>query len=223
MSTMIQSIIDDAKLKVGDPGLHRVTPAKWLAFYNEAARTLATRLNLVRSIATFNIEAANEMYSMPDDSVQMTRLEINDTPSDPLVWRDLDEIFLDEFREAVTGQYPTSDRPDRYFADAGYFYLVGRPTTEILGGGRITYWGLPDDATAATESIPFANVVRDALALAMAVLANDDLEKPDIAAQMEERLERRLDELRPKLTDRSADRRSSIRPKSWRRGFGGMT
>lgn len=222
MSTLISDIASEASIIIGDDKFSRVTRGNWLVFANRRMRKLCMRLNIVKRRARFNIVANNEIYALPANCVQMTRLQFTDTPSDIGTFRDLRERFEDDFRDATSNQYPTGD-PDRYFADQGFFYLLPMPTTSVALGGRIEYWGLPDAALAQEDAISLPETMHDLLVEGIVIDAQRKMEKFDQAAVSEQEWENTISETRVKLEDRSSDRRSKVRVSAMQRGFSGQT
>lgn len=222
-TTKAIAIINDGATRIGDAAFNAVSRDKWLQFFNARARHLATRLRLVKRRALFSIEADNELYTFPDNMVVMTRLEFTTTPSDRRTFRDLKELFEEEWREATSSCYPTGD-PTRYFADQGFFYLWPMPSASYTRGGRLTYWGLPNEIVLPdSEAQPFADSMRNLLLEGMLADAYDVLEKYDKAQAQEAKFEALTAQTRLNLEDRSDDRRTVLMPRSRARGYGGLT
>ena len=222
MSVQASTIIASAAINVGDPNYTTITKSEWLDWFNQISRTLATRMRLVKKLGVFTIQADNELYSMPDDCVQMTRVQYNPTPSNVRVYRDLKEYFEDEFRTYTDWNYPTGE-PRHYFADQGFFYLLPRPTTLVASGGRVEYWGLPDAVgNLASDPIPFQDRMADCLLLGLEPFAYRRLEKVEMADRSEQKWERLIAQTESKLQDRSDDRRTRVRPASQTRGTWGQ-
>ena len=210
MSTSALAVINEAALSIGDPKFTRVTRNDWRDFLNRSCRDMARKLRLVKRKATFDIVAEQE-YALPEDCVQVSRMEYNDTPVDKATWFEVREKFQDDFRDATDGSY-ASGRPDEYFADTDTFYLYPRPDVAVAAGGRITYWGMPDEVTdEAVQVLPIRDVLRDTLRERMEVYGLRRLERFDKAQKAEEEWLASLTTDRDRLEDRSADRRARLR------------
>lgn len=222
MSYLISQASSEAAVTIGDDKFSRVTRDNWKQFINKRMRMMCIRMRLVKRRAYFSIEADNEVYSLPTNCVQMTRLQFNPTPSDRNVYRDLNEKFEDEFRSSTSNQYPTGD-PTHYFADQGFFYLLPMPTTDVTLGGKIEYWGLPDGVTSQDQTFSLPDSMYDILVQGIVIDALRKMEKFDQAQVAEGDWEATIDRTRNTLEDRSADRRSKVRVGAMQRGFMGQT
>jgi hypothetical protein len=212
VSTNALVVINEAAALIGDPEFKRVTAEAWRVIENNSCRDLARKLRLVLWTATFDIVANDHEYALPADCLQVKRIQCNETPSDQTTWWEVDEYFEDEFRAVTNGQYSSASRPYRYMAWLDTMDLFPMPDTDITGGGKITYWGLPDDiVTPATQGIPLMDIVRDSLRQRMLVYGFNRLEKYDAAAKAEQEWQATLTVDRDRLEDRSADRRPRIR------------
>jgi len=207
----ILAIINEAAASVGDPAFSRIARPLWRDFFNRSCRDAARKLKLVRWRATFDIVAGDDEYALPSDLRQVVKVEYNDTPSDPTTWWKVEEMMPDEFEEATNGAYPEG-RPDRYIAFIDTLHLVSMPDTDVVGGGRITYWGMPDDITdEATQSLPLMDIMRDTIRERMEIYALRRLERFDKAQKAEEEWLASLTTDRSQLEDRTDDKRPRLR------------
>lgn len=212
MSLLFDYVIRDAAVKLGDPNYSRVTSDDWLLFGNMACRRLSQRLRIVKYLASFDVEADNEMYSLPSDSVQMTRLQYSPTPTDENTFRDVNELPLDLYRAEVNGGYPTGE-PVSYCPDAGFLRVTPRPTVTLAMGFRIEYWGLAEAVTLpSSQNFPFQDVMRDLVVDGMMPHALRKLEKVAEADRADAAFEAGIVALEAKVQDRSDDRRTRLRP-----------
>ncbi len=218
MSTNALEIVYEASTLVGDPMFQRITQEDWRHLLNTACRDIARKLRVHRRCALFDIEANSPEYAMPEDCLQIISMQYNDTPQDANTWWWLQEMFEDEFRDATHGTFSAA-RPIRYLARTDTFLLFPQPDASYAGGGKVTYWGLPDEVTSlSTQNIPFQDTLRDTLRDRMVTFALRRLEKFDAAAQHEKEWVASLTTDRDRLEDRAADRRSRMRPiSSWSR------
>lgn len=220
MSVSALVVINEAAELVGDPNFERITRSAWRVFMNQSARDIARKLNLVLKVATFDIVADDDEYAMPSDCWQVKSLQANETPTDKTTWWWLGEMFEDEFRAATNGQFPSGTRPIKYFARVDTFHLFYRPDTDILGGGKIRYWGMPDEVTSeGTQNIALADIMRDSLRDRMCTYGLRRLEKWDAASMHEKEWQTSLGSDRDKVEDRSADRRPRIRTRPFNSGM----
>lgn len=213
MSVSALTVITEAAEAVGDPAFSRIARPEWRSILNASCRDLARKLKVVLWAATFDIVADDE-YATPSDCIQIKSLSYNPTPSDPTTWYWLREKFEDEFRSMTHGAYP-SGTPTAYFARTDTFHLLSKPDTAVEAGGKMIYWGLPDDVTdETTQGIPVMDTLRDTMHDRMVTRALRRLEKFDAAEKREQEWQASLNVDREQLEDRSADRRARIRPRS---------
>jgi len=211
MSVPALDVINDAALAIGDPAFTRLKRPQWLVILNQSQRDMARKLRLVRHTATFDIEDSDE-YAMPDDCIQSVSFQWNDTPTNRETWRWLAEMFEDEFRAGTDGAFASGD-PRKYLALTDTFRLYPRPDREIDGGGKITYWGMPDNVTdETTQAITIRDTARDTLKERMVIYGLRALDRFDKAREHEQEWIASLTTDREKFEDRSADRRPRLRP-----------
>jgi hypothetical protein len=212
-SVLVSYMVDDAARAIGDPNKTRVSNADWTSFFNRSARELCEKANVLQYRSIFNL-GTQALYPYPDEMVVLSRIEINETPTNDDTWRPLDEKFEDEFRSLTTNTYPTGTVPDSYFSDQGGFYLIPRPAAALADAGRMIFFGLPDrisDVTTATFQL--IDIAQDYVTRRMIVYGlkarNRHVEAQSELAQWFTDVEG----LQDKLEDRSHDRRSSLRPR----------
>ena len=212
MSVSAQEVINECATLIGDPAQQRVDADVWKLFLNQSARDIARKLRLVLWTVTFDIVGNDPEYALPSDCIQVKRVQFNETPSDQTTWWDVKEMFEDEFRAATDGQYPSISRSHRYHIFNDTFWLYPMPDVSVSGGGKITYWGLPDGVTSpSTQVIPLMDFMRDTLRERMIVYGLRRLEKWDASVKAEQEWQASLSSDRTRIEDRSADRRSRIR------------
>jgi hypothetical protein len=224
VSTFIQAVIDDAAVAIGDPNKQRVSMVNWTSFYNRSNRELCAKANILRFNDKFDLIAGQRKYAYPQRMTVMTGLRVSETPSDENSFKVVHEIFEDEFREKTDRLYPTETLPSEYFATSSWWQPVGTATAQIVDGGCITYYGLPDRITLtqieASQVLQIPDFAQDYLLQRMIIYgmrarnryaeakAELDLWYTDMAT------------LQDKLDDRSQDRRSTLAPRKNR--FAGM-
>ena len=210
MTVLSLRVIEEAALAIADPRFTRVTRPQWLTILNQSQRDMARKLRLVKHIATFDIETDDE-YALPDDCVQVASMQWTDTPGDRNTWRWLREKFEDEFRADTDGSFSDGD-PCEYLVLTDTFHLFPRPDQLILGGGKITYWGMPDEVTdESTQAITIRAVARDTLKERMVVHGLRAIDRFDKAEKHEQEWVASLTTDRDKFEDRSTDRRPRMR------------
>lgn len=213
MATLVSYLIDDAAQAIGDPNKQRIKTPQWLSIYNQAARQLCQKANVLQFRGIFTLSPVGA-YLYPPEMTVMTSLEVTDSPNDDESFRFLDEIFEDQFRGRVSARYPTASLPDSYFAAANWVYLVGRPETSITGGGRITYYGLPDRVTDAVAGVVQTDdFTQDYLIRRMVIGAMEARNRIVEARAALELWEKDVVTLQDKFGDRSQDRRSTLAPR----------
>lgn len=212
MSVNAQTVINEAATIVGDPAFGRISNDTWTVFLNASCRDTVVKLRLQLWIVTFDIVANDHEYKLPDDCIQVKRVQVNETPSDQTTWWDVKEMPEDDFRAATNGQYPSESRPRGYHIWVDTFDLYRMPDTDIQGGGKITYWGLCDAVTSpAIENLPVLDLVRDRVRDRMLVYGFNRLKQWDSAAKAEKEWEAGLTADRSRIEDRAADARPRLR------------
>jgi hypothetical protein len=212
VSVNAQIVVNEAAALIGDPAFSRITTEGWRVMLNESCRDVVVKLRLQMWRATFDLVANDPEYALPDDCIQVKRIEVNETPSDQTTWWDVGEWFEDEFRAATNGYYPLNTRPVRYTVWVDTYNLYMMPDTTIPGGGRITYWGLCDDVTdLGSQNIPVLDFMRDRVRDRMLIYGFRRLKQWDSAAAAEKEWEAALSADRARIEDRSADRRARLR------------
>lgn len=210
MSTLAIMAIEDAALLIGDPDKQTVSESAWLPLLNMAERELSRRLRIIKRIATFKIAANLEVYTLPDDCVQMTKLEYSPTPTLRSSWRPLREMSEPVYRALTNQTYPTGE-PWRYFPEQGYFYLDTIPTTTVVGGGKITYWGLSDQiALPNTEYLGVRDALRDLVVQGMVALAKSKLLRLDEGDRAVAAWHEAIDSTRSRIQDPADDSSETI-------------
>jgi len=212
VSTNAQLVINECATIIGDPQQGRITPDAWKVFLNQSSRDIARKLRLVLWTVTFDIVKGDPQYALPSDCIQVKKVQFNETPSDQTTWWEVKEMFDDEFRRATNGNYSSTSRSRSYYIENDTFWFYPMPDADYVGGGKITYWGLPDEVTTpATQNIPLMDFMRDTLRERMTIYGLRRLEKWDASVKAEQEWEASLGADRSRIEDRSADRRSRVR------------
>lgn len=224
MSTPISYVIDDAAQAIGDPNKQRVTLAQWVGIYNRSNRELCQKANVLGFSDGFTLVANQNRYEYPAGMTVMTAIHVTETPDDKTTFRVLGEYFEDEFRAMVDASYPAASLPTGYFATSSWFHLVPMVSAQIVGGGCITYYGLPDritvDQVTGGTVIQVPDFAQDYLLRRMIVHGMEQRNRLVEARTALEMWNADMETLQDKLDDRSVDRRSTIAPRKNR--FAGM-
>lgn len=210
MSTTILSLIQKAASLIGDPEAQAITEEAWVPLVDMAQRDLSSRLNLIKRIATFTIGANLDVYTYPDDCVQVTRLQYSATPATIGTWRDINEMSESQYRACTDYTQRTGD-PTRYWPDATHFFLDSLPPAKIVSGGKLWYWGVSDPVLSTNNTTLEVRdsmqnlVVTGAIAYALNKLMRYDESASALRAWYET-----IDSTRSKLEDPSDDRRENV-------------
>lgn len=220
MSLPISYLVDDAARKVGDPNKTRITPDDWVLFYNQSARELCEKADVLQFCAKFDL-TTERRFPYPDEMTQATRISVTETPDDPDSYHYLTEKFEDEWRAETNRRYPSATTPEHYFAEVGGFYLLPRATALIASGMEITYFGIPDrifDLSIATYQLP--HMTQDYVIRRMVVYGKTARNRLVEADSELKQWYADLEGLQDRMEDRANDRRSSIAPR--RNRYAGM-
>jgi len=220
MSTQVSYLVDDAAQAIGDPNKQRVQLSQWLSIYNRSNRELCEKANVLKFRDKFTLVPGQIDYDYPEGMVVMSAIHVSETPADDSTFRVINEYREDEFREMTSGAYPSATLPSGYFADSNWFYLVPMVDVQIVDGGCITYFGLPDRVLDLNGVMQADDLAQDYLLRRMII---HGLTSRNRRAEADDELKLWLadmESLQDKLEDRSIDRRSSIAPR--RRGYSGM-
>jgi hypothetical protein len=221
MSTLVSYLVDDAAQAIGDPNKQRVQTSQWLSIYNRSNRELCQKANILKFRDSFKLVANRRIYDYPEQMTVMTDIHVSETPTDESSFRYLSEYFEDEFRERTSALYPAATLPTHYHATSGWFYLVPMVSADIVDGGCITYFGLPDRlAEIGTNVMQVDDLAQDYLIRRMIIHGLESRNRLVEARAALEMWNADLETLQDKLDDRSQDRRSSIAPR--RNRFAGM-
>lgn len=213
MSVPVLRMVNSAARKVGDPNKTRVLLDQWGEIYNEAQRKFCEKVNALK-IRNIFTPTTGQAYTYPTNMTVMTMMEVTDSPGDDDSWREVKEMFEDEFRRATSNRYPSAALPTHYFSTANWFYLIPRPEVAIVGGGRITHYRLPDAITDPTTAVLQAeDFTEDYIVSRMVIEAKQSLNRLVEAESDLRTWEKEMEGVQDKFDDRSLDRRSSIAPR----------
>lgn len=214
MSVLVRAIMDDAAIAVGDPAYSNVKQPEVLAFYNRTARVVARRMRVLEYEAYYDLTAASDLYKLPDDCTQVRRMLVTQTPLVGDSYYPLQEIMEDEHGQLTSRTTAVGD-PRRYYVRQGYFHVWPLSSADVVNGGKIIYWGIPQDATdIANDRSPFPDMVRDTLAEGIVVHVLKRMSRLDEAQAREKEWWDSLNLDRDVMEDRSRDRRPNLRTRS---------
>jgi hypothetical protein len=221
MSTLVSYLVDDAAAAIGDPNKQRVSLAQWLSIYNRSNRELCAKANVLRFLDFFTLEAGQTKYDFPQSMTVMNGIAVSDTPTDLTTFRWIDEMFEDEFRALTTQSYPQATLPEGYFCSSNWFYLIPAAQAQIVNGGQIDYFGLPDRITALDGALlQVDDMAQDYLLRRMVIHGMMMTHRIVEAKAQLEMWNADMEGFQEKLDDRSQDRRASLAPR--RNRFAGM-
>lgn len=225
----VQSLLDDAAVRFGDPYKTHFNDTSLLAYYNDTCEEFTRRWQLIEVDASFSWVAGEDRYSYPDDSVQVLRLHYNATPSDSTTWRKVFEITEEEYRLYTDGNLPTGEDKLWYWARGSFFVMVPRPLTAISQGGKIGYWKLADRQTTVSTAVDgtgasysrsvteMPNTMRSLIRDGMVIGMQRTLGRTAEANQNMQILEARLDDVAPRIEANVDDRSERFEPRSLNR------
>lgn len=217
MSVVILDVINDAATEIGDPQKTRISLAQWVTIYNSSNREVCEKAKILRLQDKFTLVASQTKYAYPATMIQMRTIHVSETPDDELSFRSIREIFEDEFRSLTGFIYPTAALPDFYFSTASWFNLVPAVSAEIVGGGCVDHFGLPDRISQtqveASEILQIPDFAQDYLQRRMVIRAMRMRNRLVEAKEAYEEWLGEMDGLHDMFEDRSDDRRSSLAPR----------
>src|SRR5438105_1578244 len=111
MTIFASDLATEVGRELGDPLLTRIAQADLIQWYNDALEYITTRYRTLEQDASFTIVGGADSYFYPDDMVAMKRLRASSTPSDPLSYRAVDEMFEDDIRRREFVAIPQGDCP----------------------------------------------------------------------------------------------------------------
>lgn len=229
--TVVQSILDEAALRFGDPNKTHFDNGRLLGHYNDATEDITTRWQMLEADADFSWKANEDRYAYPADCVQMLRLQYNPTaidattgPTDQNQWRKTKEITEWEYTRITDGLKPPGDFKLYYWPRTGFLVTYPVPTVALYLAGRIGYWKRADlQVTAITRmdlsgnaysasttelSDSLRRMIRDRMQIGMK-LAQSRHEEALVDMQV---WEAAMDKLGPRIEQPVDDRREHFRP-----------
>jgi hypothetical protein len=222
VSVLVASIVNGAALRVGDPNFRRVTREDWLEFYNEVVEGIASRMRVIPYYGYFKIVAGQPLYALPARLVVLTNVGFSATPAVADSYRKLTEKFNDEFESLTNISYPTGE-PMHYHARPRHFYLISKPTVDVVRGGKVSGYQVPVPArNIDSEYLPLPDWFKNHVRNGMLVPAKRKLEKYDEAAADEATWLDQDAKLAENMEDPSHDRRAALRPSGWDSRYSGQ-
>lgn len=230
----VQSVLDDAAVRFGDPNKTRFGNTELLSLYNDACEEISSRWQMIEVDASFSWVADEDRYSYPDDNVSMLRLQYNATPSDSTTWRKVYECTEEEYVGMTDGSLPVGDDKIYYWPRTSFFVVWPRPQTAVSQGGKIGYWKLADRQTSVTtavdgtgasytrSTIELDNAIRPLIRDRMLIGMDLTLGRSAEAAQRIQLWEASLDDIATRIESSVDDRRENFTPRSvtrWGNGF----
>jgi len=221
MSTtlQVQTLLDEAAIRFGDPQKTHFGNALLLGFYNDSCEDITTRWQMLEVDAAFSWLAGEDRYSYPDDCVQMLRLQYNSSgvdgthgPTDQNLWRKAHQKWEHEYTRITDGHKPTGDDKIYYWARTNFFVVWPVPTTSLYLSGLMGYWKMATRATVGTDLVELPNALRRLIRDRMIVGMKESLSRTAEARADLEVWEARMDEVGPRIEDPVEDRREHYEP-----------
>lgn len=225
MSTTVTSLIDQALNEITDKDARRTSRPDMLGYYNRVQEKLSIALRCLQSDYYFDLVANEPRYYYPEDAIQIAGIRIART-STPTALGDyywLDETFVEEYRAATQAFRPAAIVYG-YHARAQWFELLNSPVEDVVDGGIVSTWHIPDRVTAETPSamLELRDFLRGKTIEGMTILSRIGGRERAAAQADWERWMTEIQEYREKIEDPSDDRRDSLRPPGGANPFGGM-
>jgi len=215
-------LVNAAALQMGDPTRGRIKTPDWVYHYNMAMHDICTLYDVLQFEASADLPT-DGLASYPEEGTRISEVSFSESPSEVGSFRVLREKFEDEYRNLTLHGLPDTTSPEFYFADIGYIRIIARRAVDVVGGLRIKFFGVPDEATDLTTTyIPLPNFMRNYAIERMLVYAYRSDQRHAEANETENRWNQREGWVREKLGDRSVDRRDAVRPKGSVNKYGGM-
>jgi hypothetical protein len=207
-------VINEAAEALRDPAFGTITQPRWLSIQNRVARIMARKMRLVEWTTVTGVTLAEPEYEYPSDSFQIISVRYNETPGDPTTWFKLGELFSDEFEARTQRNYSTGT-PMRYYPATTSLFLHPMPDVTLASALKVRYWGLPDAVTnASTQDVQLSDTLRDLLLEGMIAYGFDDMKDYESGASAQQKWQAALTFDRDRFEDKSADRRSRLRPRA---------
>jgi hypothetical protein len=222
VSLPVEYLVTDAAMAFGDPKKERVDDSDWLRHYNTAIRDVCSHWDVLEHKAFFNLEPGIDAYGFPTDMVRLSELAVTTTPEDEDTFDDLGEIqSKEEFRNYVRRSYPTGT-PELYYARRNWYQMVPKPDVEVIRGGRIYYYGMPDRVFTLPNALYQLPEFTQNTTIERMVIAA--LNQDERVTEAERRYTKWLAEgpfIEDRMQDRSVDKRENMRPDD--NPYGGMS
>ena len=215
MSTNVTDLLTRSLMEIDDRDAKRTTRPDMLVYFNRVQEKLAAQLRCLETDYYFDLFKDEPRYKYPEDNVQMTGMRISSVPAPTQLgdyfW--VREFFSDEFRGATSGMRP-SGSVYAYHARASWVELLDAPTADVVDGGIITVWRIPQWITVEGSGVvmELPDWMRGVVQEGMMILARITGRERAAALDDWQRWENDIDGLREKFEDRSDDRRPALRP-----------
>lgn len=225
MSTQVSDLITQALGEITDKDGRRTTRADMLRFYNRIQEHLSIELRCLQADYYFDLVKGEPRYFYPEDAVQISAIRVSrvGSPSQLSDYYWLDEKFQEEYRRATWAFRPAA-WVYGYHARPQWFELLNAPAADVIDGGIISVWHIPQPVTieSPTMMMELRDFMRGTTIEGMTILAR--IAGRERAAAMDDwtRWKENIVQFREKFEDPSDDRRESIRPPGNDNPFGWM-
>jgi hypothetical protein len=210
---IVNDLLSQVAVRLGDPRMTRTIQTDLLAFYNEALEEMTLGWKVLEEDATADLTINERRYLYPEECVQLRRLRYSATPSDDTTLSDLKEDFWEEHKARTNWSMDVGE-PTHYCVRASFFELRQKPETTIVDGLLASYWklGTPvliQDILSAEVELPatFRKYLREFTM----IYAKEKSGRYQEAAADRAALADSLDRVAGRLEDKSDDKRSQLR------------
>jgi hypothetical protein len=164
MSTLVSSLITQARARINETSTTFHTEANLIAYANESQKYVVRETKCLEGSSTSAVVSGTQDYALPSDLLQIRRITFDGIKLFPINFVDLDEAELDE--TDITGA------PANYFIWNDSIYLYPIPGSSDAGKYlKIFYYKAPVAITASTDAIETKPVYDDVIVAYMTYLA----------------------------------------------------
>jgi len=222
MAVLIDWVISAAARHIGDPNRKRIQTPQWNEIATLALNDICMKYNALKYEDEFDLPS-DGLLTYPESLVSIHEIKVSSTPTVETSFQKIDEKFRDEWDIIMLRGLPAAEVPLVYMADKDYIRLGATLTADIVDGGRISYFAIPDPVIDATTTyMPLPDLLKSYFMQRMVVYALFADERDQLAREEEQLWNAREDEIRSKIDHRTVDRRESMRAASGQRKYRGM-
>ena len=225
MSVPVSGLITQALDEIGDKDGHRTTRPDMLRYYDRVQSVLATDTQALEVDAYFDLEANEPRYAYPEDCIQITAIRVSRTatPTSLSDYYWLDEVFEEEYRTWTWAQRAIG-WISTYRARNAWIEFLQNPTQDIVNGGLLTYARMSVDVVSESQAavMELPDFMKNHVIEGMKIVARMAGRERAAANDDWVKWQAKNIDLKTAITDRSRDRKASIRPPSFGNMLRGM-